>query len=62
MNVGPPQNKLFKSSFNVCTYGRRLDQWTLALKTNFWFGNKERNFRKESIKIRKTAKFACEML
>ena len=34
----------------------------LALKTDFLFGNKERNFRKEIIKIRKTAKFGWEML
>ena len=34
----------------------------LVLNTKFWFGNKERDFRKEIIKIRKTAKFGCEML
>ena len=26
-----------------------MDEWQLALKTNFWIGNKERNFRKEII-------------
>ena len=32
-----------------------LAQWTTCskLKTNFWSGNKEPNFRKEMIKIRK---------
>ena len=39
-----------------------LNNGQLALKTNFWSETKERNFRKEIIKIRKTSKFGCKML